>query len=181
MAINTQVLILTFVSLVSFLGLSGCSDDQALGAQNTQNIRHEQSTGVLLANGDYAPVDLWAGQWRVVNIWAEWCKPCWHEIPELNEFHALQMAMEADEVASSVRLIGFNFDELEQPEQLALIEKMAIEFPSLISWPQVWQKPEIKGLPATLIIAPDNSVKDVLWGPQTQLILSTALQKAGAF
>ena len=27
---------------------------------------------VLLASGEYAESDNWNGQWRVINIWAEW-------------------------------------------------------------------------------------------------------------
>ena len=49
------------------------------------------SQGVPLAKGGHAPKDNWQGQWRVINVWAEWCKPCWEEIPELNVFYATQI------------------------------------------------------------------------------------------
>ena len=63
--------------------------------------------GTKLVEGDYTPVDHWAGQWRVVNIWAQWCKPCWQEMPELNQFYALQGA-------NDIKLLGYNFDQLPQ-------------------------------------------------------------------
>ena len=28
------------------------------------------------------------GYWVVINYWAQWCKPCIEEIPELNALHA---------------------------------------------------------------------------------------------
>ncbi len=65
--------------------------------------------GTELVDGDYAPANHWSGRWRLVNIWAEWCKPCWQEIPELNQFYALQGVKD-------VQLVGYNFDELEDEE-----------------------------------------------------------------
>lgn len=127
--------------------------------------------GTELVDGDYAPADHWQGRWRIINVWAEWCKPCWQEIPELNQFYALQDKKE-------VVLLGYNFDELEQEALLVLKEKMDIQFPVLTQWPESWQKPELKGLPATLIINPDNELVTVLWGPQTLSSLHLAMLEA---
>ena len=107
-----------------------------------------------LTSNDATSNDYWAGQWRLVNIWAEWCKPCWKEIPELNQFYAAQKD-------SDIKLLGFNFDELEPSELVVLKEKMSIDFPVLSQWPAVWTKPDVMGLPATVIIAPDNIMIDV--------------------
>jgi thiol-disulfide isomerase/thioredoxin len=124
-----------------------------------------------LTSNDVTSNNYWAGQWRLVNIWAEWCKPCWKEIPELNQFYAAQKD-------SDIKLLGFNFDELEHEELVALKEKMSIDFPVLSQWPAVWTKPDVMGLPATVIIAPDNIIIDVLWGEQTVESLNVALEKA---
>jgi thiol-disulfide isomerase/thioredoxin len=127
--------------------------------------------GTELVAGDYAPQDHWSGQWRIVNIWAEWCKPCWQEIPQLNQFFALQGEKD-------VKLIGYNFDELEQAELVLLKKKMSIQFPILTVWPKTWVKPEIKGLPATIIISPDDKIKTILWGPQSLASLHKAIEVA---
>ncbi|HCM05536.1 MAG TPA: hypothetical protein DIC30_05950 [Oceanospirillales bacterium] len=120
--------------------------------------------GTMLVDGEFTPWNHWEGQWRIVNIWAQWCKPCWQEIPELNEFYA--------EKDSNIKLLGYNFDELSQEELQPLKAEMDIQFPVLVSWPEVWSYPEVKGLPATLIIAPDNRLIKILWGPQTLVNLT---------
>jgi thiol-disulfide isomerase/thioredoxin len=127
--------------------------------------------GTELVAGDYAPQDHWSGEWRMVNIWAEWCKPCWQEIPQLNQFFTLQGS-------EGVKLIGFNFDELDQTELVILKEKMSIQFPILTIWPKDWVKPEIKGLPATVIISPNDEIKTILWGPQSLSSLHKAIEVA---
>ncbi len=127
--------------------------------------------GTELVDGEYAPGDHWSGQWRVVNIWAQWCKPCWQEIPELNRFHALQGA-------EDVKLLGYNFDQLERNELLQLKQEMSIQFPVLTAWPENWHKPEVKGLPATIIMAPDDSISRVLLGPQSLSSLHKAIKDA---
>ena len=127
--------------------------------------------GTQLAQEGYTPVDHWAGQWRVVNIWAQWCKPCWQEMPELNQFSALQGA-------GGIKVLGYNFDQLQQEELKQLKIEMDIQFPVLVSWPDIWQLPDIKGLPATLLIAPDNTLVKVLWGPQTLSSLNAEIDNA---
>lgn len=119
----------------------------------------------------YAPKDHWSGQWRVINVWAEWCKPCWQEIPQFNQFFALQKN-------NNIKLLGFNFDELEKAELLLLKDKMSIQFPILTQWPSEWIKPDIKGLPATIILSPDNEVTEILWGPQSLISLNQAIEDA---
>lgn len=133
--------------------------------------------GTPLADGNFTPKDHWEGHWKVVNIWARWCKPCWQEMPELNRFSALQGSAE-------VKVLGYNFDQLEQSALKSLISEMDIQFPVLLSWPDIWKFPDVKGLPATLLIAPDNSLVKVLWGPQTatslkeEILLAQALLSA---
>jgi len=133
--------------------------------------------GVLLADGNHAPQNNWQGQWRIVNVWAEWCKPCWQEIPELNHFYALQDSA-FNQSQYSVRLLGWNFDEQQGAELDALVEKMDIHFPVLEQWPEQWPQVDIKGLPATLLIAPDDSLHKVLWGPQSNASLHKAIEEA---
>ena len=153
---------------MSVLMLAGCKP-----MSEASWYRQLFGQGTALVDGGFTPSDHWQGQWRIVNIWAEWCKPCWQEIPELNEFNASHSN-------SNIKLLGYNFDELTLEELQSLKAKMSIEFPVLRSWPKEWLIPDVKGLPATVIIAPDNTSIKLLWGPQTVAKLTREIDAAKA-
>jgi thiol-disulfide isomerase/thioredoxin len=159
--------------LMSCLLLSACNpfSDRHISEEKVANVPEGSPLQAALVGGDYVPKDYWSGQWRIINIWAEWCKPCWQEIPELNQFFVSQEN-------SGVKLLGFNFDELERAELVLLKEKMSIQFPVLTQWPESWTKPEIKGLPATVILSPEDKIINILWGPQSLATLSKSLKEA---
>ena len=68
--------------LLALLPLAGC-----------QNHEFEKSDGTVLQ------WESLRGHWVLVNYWAEWCKPCLEEIPELNSI----------DTASAVVVLGVNF------------------------------------------------------------------------
>jgi thiol-disulfide isomerase/thioredoxin len=59
-----------------------------------------------------APRPLSTGQWRWVNIWATWCKPCTEELPRLLRW---QQRLADDNVQVALQLISVD----ERAEQLA--------------------------------------------------------------
>jgi thiol-disulfide isomerase/thioredoxin len=163
-----------FILLMGCLCLSACNpflDSRVLDEKRIDVPNKGSLQSNALVGGDDAPKDYWSGQWRIINIWAEWCKPCWQEIPELNHFFATQEK-------TGVKLLGFNFDELARAELVILKEKMSIQFPVLTQWPELWTKPEIKGLPATIILSPDDQIINILWGPQNLSTLSQGIEEA---
>jgi thiol-disulfide isomerase/thioredoxin len=163
-----------FILLMGCLCLSACnpfSDRSVLDEKLGNGPNQGSLPSNVLVGGDNVPKDYWSGQWRIINIWAEWCKPCWQEIPELNQFLATQEK-------TGVKLLGFNFDELARAELVLLKEKMSIKFPVLAQWPESWSKPEIKGLPATVILSPDDEIINILWGPQSLSTLSKGIEEA---
>ena len=86
--------------------------------------------------------------------------PCRKEIPELNEL--------ASHHKEKLMVVGVNFDgskgELLENE----IQKLGIEFSSLIDDPRnVWGLEPVSVLPETLIIGPDGKLQHRLIGPQT--------------
>ncbi len=101
------------------------------------------------------------GQWVLINYWAEWCKPCLQEIPELNAF--------ARDQAGKVRVFGVNFDGVEGEALKALVQKFDIQFTVLETDPASsleLSRPEV--LPATFVIDPEGRIAQRLIGPQTR-------------
>jgi len=112
----------------------------------------------LIEGGALAPADL-RGQWVFVNYWAEWCRPCLVEIPELNAFDA-----EHDEV----RVLGVNFDRVPPEEARAQARKLDIRFAVFAGAAPDWlpvRQPEV--LPSTYVMNPRGERVAVLRGPQT--------------
>ena len=97
-------------------------------------------------------------QWTLINYFAEWCKPCLEELPELN---ALAQAGE-------LRVFGISYDSLSDQEILDLKARYGIQFPvlktsSLESLPM--GLPAV--LPTTYLLSPDGDIVDVLHGKVT--------------
>lgn len=108
------------------------------------------------------------GQWVVINYWAQWCKPCIKEIPELNAL---------DRRYDKVTVLGVNYDgatgaELEQQRQ-----QLGVEFGSLQDPAAQLGVPRPVVLPTSLIIDPNGTVAATLVGPQTEQALAAATQQ----
>lgn len=126
------------VALVIAIGLSACSDSDPLV--------HDD-------------------QWTFVNYWAEWCKPCIKEIPELNALNT----------RDGYRVLGVNFDGETGAELDTQIAKLKVAFPTLESDPaQRYDLTTPAVLPTTLVIAPGGALHAVLVGPQTAETLIAA-------
>ncbi|GAA5523768.1 thiol-disulfide oxidoreductase ResA [Microbulbifer aestuariivivens] len=111
------------------------------------------------------------GKTLLINYWAEWCKPCRKEIPELNA-----LAAEYDDVL----VLGVNYDALPAAEIAAQARRLGIEFPVISDDPAgLWQRPRPQVLPSTFVIGPDNRWRATLVGPQTVETLASALGLSG--
>lgn len=109
-----------------------------------------------------------AGKRIFINYWAEWCKPCVTEIPELNQF--------ARQHSDKVIVLGFNFDQKQGAELLAAMEKVTMTVPATLHNPAtVFALPEVSGLPTTLVVDEQGRLVTALMGPQTAATLAQAL------
>ncbi|MFL0796884.1 MAG: TlpA family protein disulfide reductase [Cellvibrionaceae bacterium] len=107
-----------------------------------------------------------------INYWAEWCKPCIAEIPELNRFK--------QNYGQFVDVVGVNYDGLKVEALKASADKLGIEYSVAIDnmgKPWLSQLPE--ALPATLVIAADNSLCATLLGEQSLDTLLEAAEHCG--
>lgn len=128
-----------FLSLAMVLVLTGCGD-----------TRHA-SPGEL-------DLERLRGQWVVINYWAQWCKPCIKEIPELNAL---------DQRYPAVTVLGVNYDGLSGEELQGQAQELGIEFRLLTvdPAPQLGV-PRPVVLPTTLILDPQGVLSETLVGPQ---------------
>lgn len=116
---------------------------------------------IEFADGSRTQESHWDGRWLVINYWAEWCGPCRHEIPELNELHHAR-------VGHGLVMLGVNWDGLQGDKLKQVIERMEIEFPTLVVDPyQQYGYERAQQLPVTVLITPERQVHKVLVGPQT--------------
>jgi len=123
-------------------------------------------------SGAADPVDLnqLRGQWVVINYWAQWCKPCIKEIPELNTLNRQH---------SQVTVLGVNYDGTTGQELEQQLEKLGIEFATLSADPaRQLGVPRPVVLPTTLVLDPGGQLSATLVGPQTLASLAQATGQA---
>ena len=122
--------------------------------------------------GTAGPVDLdqLRGQWVVINYWAQWCKPCIREIPELNNLNRQYR---------QVTVLGVNYDGATGQELELQLEKLGIEFATLPADPaRQLGAPRPVVLPTTLILDQQGQLHATLVGPQTLESLAQATGQA---
>ena len=122
-----------------------------------------------LADGSSLKFSELKGRVVFINYWAEWCKPCRKEIPELN---ALQQ-----QYGDQVQVLGVNFDGATDDELIKQSSAIGIEFPLLTTDPRHQFSVKPSGvLPETLIIDRQGVFQQVLLGPQTLEQLETIIK-----
>ena len=123
-------------------------------------------------------VNLAGSDWLVVNYWAEWCGPCRHEIPELNQLDGDSTG--ADE-SLSVKVIGVNYDGLRDQKLADVSERMGIGFAVLAEDPRArWGQEAPAVLPSTYIVAPGGDFVETLVGPQTRVGIMSRIETLAA-
>jgi len=145
---------LASLALLLSLSLAGCSDGEP---------RYALADGKTLKFSDLQ------GRIVLINYWAEWCKPCRKEIPELN---ALQQ-----QYGDQVQVLGVNFDGIQGDALIKQTNNLGIEFPILTTDPRAQFSVEASGvLPETLVIDRQGVYEKVLLGPQTLEQLQTIIK-----
>lgn len=107
------------------------------------------------------------GNWVIVNFWATWCSPCIKELPELSAFVTAH---------KNVRAIGLAYEDTEAAEIKEFLTKHPVSYPiaqvDTFEPPADFETP--RGLPMTIIIAPDGSVAKKFTGPVDEAALKAA-------
>ncbi len=121
-------------------------------------------------NGGSLQLEQLRGRWVVVNYWAQWCKPCIREIPELNALN---------EAYPEVAVFGVNFDGADGEELARQVAQLGVAFPTLVTDPAAQLGlPRPVVLPTTLVLDPTGRLTDTLVGPQTLESLALATRQS---
>ncbi len=108
------------------------------------------------------------GKIVLINYWAEWCRPCRIEIPELNDF--------ARKYPDQVRVLSVNFDGISGDLLLKQVAALGIEFDTLLKDPRDFITVSSSGgLPETIVLDRNGNVQQVLLGPQNSQDLEALL------
>jgi thiol-disulfide isomerase/thioredoxin len=110
------------------------------------------------------------GKWVVISYWATWCNYCMEEIPELNAFYRAHQ--------NDVVMFGVDYEDGPVAELPARMKESGVAYPTFAYDPTPYYHfhiGRISGLPTTLLIGPDASLKRILQGPQTKRSLEHAL------
>lgn len=140
------------MSVLAGLLLAGCADDWGLD-QHGRKVTAEQLEG----------------QWLVINYWAEWCRPCRTEIPELNH-------LDEHLRGKGVKVLGVNFDALQGNALAKAAAAFDIRFSVLAQDPASrLGLPRNDVLPVTYIVDADGRLRERLVGEQTAAGLQARL------
>jgi len=129
--------------------------------------------GTMRDGGELALADF-RGRPLLVNFWATWCAPCLKEIPDLNALDAKR---------EDLVIIGLAYEEI-TPEAMRAFyaEKVKPEYPVAIvdvyNPPADFDTP--RGLPFTVLVAPDGAVAHKFLGPVTGADIEAKIVEVGA-
>ncbi len=105
------------------------------------------------------------GKYVVLSFWASWCGPCRRELPALEAFHRKL----AESGHSEIALLGINAGEAREQVRDFVREK-GLTFPvGLDADHSVAQAYRVAGLPQTVLIGPDGTIRAVFLGYHARL------------
>jgi thiol-disulfide isomerase/thioredoxin len=130
-------------------------------------------------DGSTYPLASLQGNVVVLNFWASWCEPCAREMPAFEAVHR--------ESAEDVRIIGINLkNDPNESDVAALLASSGVTYPIVKDTGGTTNfHGDIEDAfgatgpyPMTIIIRPDGTVSQVLFGELDQAGIEKAIQKA---
>jgi peroxiredoxin len=106
----------------------------------------------------------------VVNLWATWCGPCRHEIPDFNAAYETYKDR-------NVEFLGVSLDQDAAEVVPQFMEQLPIAYPVLLGSPDLQFRYGVRGLPTTFILDKNGRVQRRFVGMINRQILDRELQK----
>ncbi|MDT8376555.1 MAG: TlpA disulfide reductase family protein [Mariprofundaceae bacterium] len=108
----------------------------------------KDTSGAVKSLADYK------GKPVVLHFWATWCPPCRRELPEMDAW---------SKANSDVEVIVISLDR-KIDAAAEFLESEGIGFPALKGDMAKAQRLGVRGLPTTLVIGPDSSIRKIRMG-----------------
>jgi peroxiredoxin len=112
------------------------------------------------SSGKQRKMSEWQGKVLLLNFWATWCPPCVSEMPEL-------VALQNELASKNLQVVGIGIDSPSNIREFA--EKHQITYPLLLGGLEGSELSrqfgnQSGGLPFTILIGPDGSVRQTYMG-----------------
>ena len=112
------------------------------------------------SSGKQRKMSEWQGKVLLLNFWATWCPPCVSEMPEL-------VALQNELAGKNLQVVGIGIDSPSNIREFA--EKHQITYPLLLGGLEGSELSrqfgnQSGGLPFTILIGPDGSVRQTYMG-----------------
>ena len=123
-----------------------------------------------LLSGQTVRLAEYDNKWIIINYWAEWCKPCLEEVPELNKFY--------EKVDGKILFYSISYDKETNDALAEQKKRYGINYPVIATEPAPQINiPRPNALPANFLIAPDGTTYGPVLGPQDADSMVVMFQK----
>ncbi len=155
--------ILTFAAVgMLFTGIGAHFGLKRLESETPQNSVSAAFFAQSLPDSRNQPQNMgqWKGKPLILNFWATWCAPCVEEMPELS-------ALQAEIASKNVQILGIGIDSASAISEFS--SKYRINYPLYVAGMNGTELSrqfgnQAGGLPFTVLIGPDGSVKKTYLG-----------------
>ncbi|MCL6645763.1 MAG: TlpA family protein disulfide reductase [Dehalococcoidia bacterium] len=154
---------LAVVALVSTVATHVVASPEAMKALAIQPMREPTpapDVTLSLLSGSRLGIKDLHGKALLVNFWATWCVPCQWEMPLMETLY------QAYKDRGFV-ILAISLDQGDPARVRAFVADKKLTYPvALDPQMQAAQQFGVRGLPATLLVGPDGSIKGVTYGPK---------------
>jgi len=141
---NTGLLLI----LLSFFSLKGCE-------------QYDYNSQFYLLSGEQKALSDYRGEWLLINFWAEWCRPCLEEIPDLNQLHQKKDAL-------NLSVLAVSYEPEANERLLSAKQRFNMEYPMMATDPEPrvpFTRPN--KLPAFYLVTPQGEITGPFYGKES--------------